>query len=334
MNDHQPDRYSRMEAVLRANPCQFEFFQAVRLIERLLPGRAPVGRFVSPDKEVMRFNAHSAFPFPASQIQHILWDGEIPVLVVNFMGLTGPMGVLPLYYTEMLLDRVRNRDHAIVKFFDIFNHRMISLFYQAWEKYRFTIAYERGERDKFSHHLMDLIGIGTGNLADRLRVHDDSLLYYGGLLALRPRSAAALQRIIEDYFEVQVKIEQFTGQWFRLSPKDLCVFDRASTESEQLGGGAIVGDEIWHQQSGVRLHIGPLGLDQYLDFLPSGSAYDPLQSLANFAGRGELDFEVRLILKKDDVPPCELGGAPRLGWTSWAKTQPLQEHAGDTILTI
>jgi type VI secretion system protein ImpH len=337
MTDNQPnvpDRYTRMEAVLRANPCKFEFFQAVRLIERLLPDRAPVGRFVSPDKEVMRFNAHSSFPFPASQIQHILWDGEVPVLVVNFMGLTGPMGVLPLYYTEMLLDRVRNRDHAIVKFFDMFNHRMISLFYQAWEKYRFTIAYERGERDKFSHHLMDLIGIGTGNLADRLRVHDDSLLYYGGLLALRPRSAAALQRMIEDYFEVQVGIEQFTGQWFRLSPKDLCVFDRASTESEQLGGGAIVGDEIWHQQSGVRLHIGPLGLNQYVDFLPSGSAYEPLQSLAKFAGRGELDFEVRLILKKDDVPTCELGGAQRLGWTSWAKTQPKQEHAGDTILTI
>ena len=32
-------------------------------------------------------------------------------------------------------------------------------FYQAWERYRFAIAYERGERDRFSHHLMDLIGI-------------------------------------------------------------------------------------------------------------------------------------------------------------------------------
>jgi type VI secretion system protein ImpH len=320
--------------VLEKTPQQFEFFQAVRLIERLFPDRAPVGRFVSPDKEVMRFHAHSAFPFPSSQIQQILWDGEVPVLVVNFMGLTGPMGVLPLYYTEMILDRVRNRDFGIVEFFDIFNHRMISLFYQAWEKYRFTIAYERGERDKFSHHLMDLIGIGTPKLENRLHVADDSLLYYAGLLSMHVRSAAALQRIIEDYFEVPVAVEQFTGAWFRLSAKDLCVFDRASTESEQLGGGAVVGDEIWHQQSGVRLHLGPMPLEQYLDFLPSGTAYAPLQSLAKFAGRGELDFEVRLILKKDEVPVCELGGAPRLGWTSWAKTEPKPDHAGDTILTI
>jgi type VI secretion system protein ImpH len=334
LNVEHVGRYARMEAVLRQNPCNFEFFQAVRLIERLFPDRAPVGRFVSPDKEVMRFNAHSAFPFPASQIQEILWDGPTPVLVVNFMGLTGPMGVLPLYYTELLIDRVRNRDRVMVEFFNIFNHRMISLFYQAWEKYRFTIAYERGERDKFSHHLMDLIGIGSMNLENRLRVKDDSLLYYGGLLALRPRSAAALQRIIEDYFAVTVEVEQFTGAWFRLAPKDCCIFDRASTESEQLGGGAIVGDEIWHQQSGVRLHIGPMPLDQYLDFLPSGTAYEPLQSLAKFAGRGELDFEVRLILKKDEVPSCELGGVPRLGWTSWAKTEPKHSDAGDTILTI
>jgi type VI secretion system protein ImpH len=327
-------RYALMEAKLRAAPQRFEFFQAVRLIERLLPDRAPVGRFVSPDKEVMRFTAHNAFPFPASQINQIIWDGDVPVLVVNFMGLTGPMGVLPLYYTELIIDRIRNKDHALERFFDMFNHRMISLFYQAWEKYRFTLAYERGERDKFSHHLMDLIGIGSSKLDNRLKVRDDSLLYYGGLLALRPRSAAALQRIIEDYFEVAVEIEQFTGAWYRLDAKDLCVFDKASTESEQLGGGAIVGDEIWHQQSGVRLHLGPMPLEQYLDFLPSGTAYAPLQSLAKFAGRGELDFEVRLILKQEEVPACELGGAPRLGWTSWAKTQPMQNPAGDTILTI
>jgi type VI secretion system protein ImpH len=181
---------------------------------------------------------------------------------------------------------------------------------------------------------MDLIGIGSSKLDNRLKVRDDSLLYYGGLLALRPRSAAALQRIIEDYFEVAVEIEQFTGAWYRLDAKDLCVFDKASTESEQLGGGAIVGDEIWHQQSGVRLHLGPMPLEQYLDFLPAGTAYAPLQSLAKFAGRGELDFEVRLILKQEDVPACELGGAPRLGWTSWAKTQPMNQPAGDTILTI
>ena len=81
----------------------------------------------------------------------------------------------------------------------------------------------------------------------------------------------------------------------------------SGSASEQLGWGAIVGDEIWNQQSGVRIKMGPLSLTEYLDFLPSGTAHEPLKSLAKFISRGEIDFEVQLILKKDEVPACELG---------------------------
>jgi type VI secretion system protein ImpH len=332
------NRYSAIEAVLRKTPQEFQFFQAVRLLERLYPNRAPVGRFVSPSKEVVRFSAHASFPFPASQIQNIDWaDGSAaPCILINFMGLTGPSGVLPLYYTELIVERLRQKDRAMLNFFDVFNHRMVSLFYQAWEKYRFAIAYERGERDRFSHHLMDLIGIGTKRLENRLAVRDDSLLFYAGLLSMHTRSAAALERILADYFEIPVEVEQFVGAWQGLRESDLCRFDRGLGVSEQLGGGAIVGDEIWNQQAGVRVKLGPLGLTQYLDFLPSGTAYDSVRSLAKFVSRGEIDFEIQLILKKEEVPACELGLedsiAPRLGWTSWAKTKALGQDASDTIL--
>ena len=332
------NRYSAIEAILHKTPQEFQFFQAVRLLERLYPNRAPVGRFVSPSKEVVRFSAHASFPFPASQIQNIDWAdaGSAPCILINFMGLTGPSGVLPLYYTELIVERLRQKDRGLLSFFDIFNHRMVSLFYQAWEKYRFAIAYERGERDRFSHHLMDLIGIGTKRLENRLAVRDDALLFYSGLLSMHTRSAAALERILADYFEIPVEVEQFVGAWQGLRESDLCRFDRGLGVSEQLGGGAIVGDEIWNQQAGVRVKLGPLGLTQYLDFLPSGTAYDSVRSLAKFVSRGEIDFEIQLILKKEEVPACELGledsFAPRLGWTSWAKTKPLGQDANDTIL--
>jgi type VI secretion system protein ImpH len=333
-------RYAAVELLLRDTPQEIEFFQAVRLLERVLPGRVPVGRFVSPGREVVRFSAHSSFPFPASQIQKIEWpapNGAAPRVVINFMGLTGPMGVLPLYYTELIVERLRQKDRTLQDFFDIFNHRIVSLFYQAWEKYRFTIAYERGERDRFSHHLMDLIGTGTKYLEKRLVVIDDTLLFYAGMLSLHARSAAVLQRILWDYFDVPVEVEQFVGAWHRLGEPDLCRFE-ASTESEQLGGGAVVGDEIWNQQSGVRIKLGPLKLSEYLDFLPIGTAYQPLRTLAKFISHGEIDFEVQLILEKDEVPPCELtaedAAAPLLGWTSWAKTQPKVKDASDTILRI
>jgi type VI secretion system protein ImpH len=333
-------RYAAVGALLHETPQEFQIFQAIRLLERLQPDRAPVGRFVSPSKEVVRFAAHCAFPFPASQIQDIEWPGEgggPPKVLINFMGLAGPSGILPLYYTGLIVDRVRQKDAGLRDFLDIFNHRMISLFYQAWEKYRFAVAFERRERDRFSHHLMDLIGMGTKGLNQRLEVRDHSLLFYCGLLSQRPRSAAALQRIIWDYFDVPVEIEQFVGAWHPLEDADLCRFEGESP-SEQLGAGAIVGDEIWNQQSGVRIKLGPMGLAQYLDFLPSGTAHAPLKSLAKFIGRADMDFEVQLVLKKDEVPECELGlgdaPLPRLGWTSWAKTEPRAQDAGDTIFSI
>src|ERR1700722_20591045 len=91
--------YQAVDVLLRRTPQEFEFFQAVRLFERLFPEQSPVGRFVSPSKEVLRFCAHASIPFPASRIQRVDWPtepGVAPRMVINFMGLTGPAGVLPL----------------------------------------------------------------------------------------------------------------------------------------------------------------------------------------------------------------------------------------------
>jgi len=136
-----------------------------------------------------------------------------------------------------VLERLRAKDTTTRAFFDIFNHRMISLFYQAWEKYRFIIAYERGERDRFSHHLLDLIGLGTPGLQDRQAIPDDSLLFYSGLLSLHPRSGTALRQILWDYFEVPVQVEQFIGGWYPLDKPTQCCFDKGTSYSEQVASG-------------------------------------------------------------------------------------------------
>lgn len=61
------------------------------------------------------------------------------VMTINFMGLTGPSGALPTRYTEMLLERrLQHRDQTAHHFFDLLNHRLITLFYQAWRKHQAT----------------------------------------------------------------------------------------------------------------------------------------------------------------------------------------------------
>jgi type VI secretion system protein ImpH len=90
-------------------------------------------------------------------------------------------------------------------FLDLFNHRLISLFYRAWEKYRFPIDYEQALAkqkgyDRFSLHLFDLVGLGIEGLRERLEVEDEALLFYAGLLAQHPHSASALEGLRQDYF--------------------------------------------------------------------------------------------------------------------------------------
>ena len=324
---------------LRREPFSFNFFQAVRLLERFFPERTSVGQFAHPNTEVARFAAHPSLAFPASQIQAMDWPDDNPVqMTVNFMGLTGPEGVLPNVYTTLLIERMRANDFSPRDFLDVFNHRIISLFYRAWRKYRFDVACEEGERDLFSRHLLSLLGLGTEGLRDRQAVSDDTLIYYAGLLAQRPRSAQALQQILADFFNVPVQIEQFAGGWYRLDPQTQCRLSEGNSESEELGFGAVVGDEVWNQQSKVRVVLGPLTLERYTEFLPGGRSWEPLQAWVRFFSNDEWDFEVKLILEREQVPACTLGAegasGPQLGWVSWVKSVPFSRDPDDTVLAL
>lgn len=321
------------------HPYHYRFFQMVRLLERLLPDREPVGQNARPGNEIARFSAHSSLAFPASEIQDLILPEDRPArMSVNFMGLTGPIGVLPHWYTLLVSERLQAGDKSIRDFLDIFNHRFISLFYRAWEKYRPGIAYERGQRDPFSDALLDLVGMGTSGLKIPEVLSKDAFLYFSGLLAQRPRSALALQLVLEEYFEVPVEIEQFLGSMFDLDAATICCPADRETQSEQLGLGAVVGDEVWDPHARIRVKLGPLTLEQYRDFLPGHSAYRALDAWTRFFANDEIDFEVQLILKQEDVPACTLGAAerdsPLLGWVSWLSSKPLNRNPADTILQL
>jgi type VI secretion system protein ImpH len=58
---------------LREHPGWFQFFQAVRLMHRMLPDREPVGRFALPGREVLRFSANNLLAFPPARFRP--WTG-------------------------------------------------------------------------------------------------------------------------------------------------------------------------------------------------------------------------------------------------------------------
>src|SRR5215471_6879073 len=268
---------------------EYEFFQAVRLLERLFPDRKQVGTTAKPEEEFTRFVTYAnggdfaqsqlAMAFPASPIHDIKHCENSPDparMVIAFLGLTGRHGVLPLCYTEQLLESKAAKDNSLAAFFDLFNHRLVSLFYRAWQKYRLPILYEiaalrKEQPDAVTHYLFDLIGMGTPGLQDRLGIPDESLLLYAGLIAQRPHSASALRGVLRDYFGLPVEIDQCVGDWYELDEADRSYLS-LELERNQLGEGAFLGDQVWNQQGRFRIRVGPLSLDRFLDFLPDGRA--------------------------------------------------------------
>jgi type VI secretion protein, VC_A0111 family len=323
---------------LREETHRFEFFQAVRILEKIFPDRAPVGRDALPSKEVVRFRSRPSLDFPASQIHELRetgtdqQDSAALEMFINFMGMTGPQGVLPNHYTELLVERVRYRDTSLWAFLDIFTHRAVSLFFRAWEKYRFPIQYERGN-DLFTESLFDIAGLGTKGLRGRLNLEDESLLPYGGLIAQKPHSASAVKNMISDYFGVPAEIKQFSGQWLDLDKESIT---RLGTANSALGVSTVVGTRVWDDQSKFRVKLGPLSFREFQAFLPNGTAYKPVKSIIRFMVGQELDFDIQLKLKAKEVPSTILTTRakrrPMLGWTSFLKTKPFKQDDEQVVL--
>jgi type VI secretion system protein ImpH len=332
-----PQQLGPLYDALQDNAAAFDFFQAVRTLERLHPNREGPGHFVDPDREVVRFSVNPSIAFPPTEIHALQLAQDGPArLSVNFFGLTGPQAVLPYEYSLLVSERLRARDAALSEFLDLFHHRLISLFYRAWERNRFTVRYEKRE-DPLLDHLLDLVGLGLD--VERRRVAArETLPSYAGLLGPQPRSALALQQLLEDMFDVPVEVEQFVGGWYRLASTDQCALGEEDDASGQLGLGAVAGDEVWDQQARVRLRVGPMNAERYTDFLPTGSAHALLRWVVRNFSRDAFDFELQLVLDRADVPGCVLGedeAEPQpLGWSTWLRTATFARDPDDTIVRL
>lgn len=339
---------------LRDEPHRFEFFQAVRLL--LTHYRKQDGTSGDLDilGQVIRFRNSISLGFPPSEIENLEFDmpqgddaqaaevidpDQASVLEKNgvqswrsigkvtltpaFLGLTGPMGVMPRHYTHYVAEReIHHRDTATRAFLDIFASRAVALFYQTWLKYRLHLQYEADRKNHFLPLILSLAGLGLPGLQQRLHdgnsgIADESLAYYSGALRERPQSVQALAGVVADYFQVECRAEQFVGQWLQLPASEMTSLGGTHCE---LGVSTYCGSRVWDRTTRVRLSIGPLRKKQLDDFLPGRDAAVCLVRLFGLMLGPAHDCEVRLILDKRDLVQASLGsceGSTRLGWNGW-----------------
>ncbi len=321
---------------------RFEFFQAVRLLQGLAGERAPVGEDADPRREAVRFRSDVSPAFAASDILGLRPgpDDDSPIeMHVNFFGVATPgsYGSLPTCYTELVRSRERAGDTALRDFLDLFNHRLLSLFYRAWEKHRFDVAWERSDPERgglFERALLSLMGLGTGGLEGRLPFPDTAALRWAGILGRRPVAADGLASVVRDYFDVPVEVEEFVPGWYPLDEDERI---RLGGRSLALGLDTFLGQSVEVAQFKFRLRLGPLDRATYREFLPGAAAFRGLRELVRFAVGPEFDFEIQLILQGREAPELRLGGesegAVRLGWDTWLASRPLERDPSDVVVS-
>lgn len=337
---------------LATAPHLFDFFQAVRLLHRWARDdaggtpRRPVGEDFPPAEEVVRFRVLPTLRFPAGEVHEFgEQTGVPPEMTVTFLGLVGPGGVLPRHYTQLIIERVRRRDYSLRDFLDLFHHRAISLFYRAWEKYRFPIGIERASEDaqldSFTRCLLCLTGLGTQGLRGRQLVPDEVLLFYGGHFAHYPRNAIGLERVIGDYFGLPVEVRQFEGRWLHLEAKDqtrLPAGNVLGRRYHRLGDEALVGDRVWSVEHRFRVRVGPLTYAMFRRLTPAGDLLRPMcQLIRSYAGP-DFEFDVQLVLEASETPPCRIGlagdHAARLGWDAWSRNRAYVVAVDDAVFEV
>lgn len=309
---------------LLAEPYRYQFVQAMRILLCWL--RQQNVSHAQAFGQVLRFKSSLSLSFPASEIEQLsLDDNEQLTLIPTFMRFLGIGGTLPLHHSERIAGhRLSRKDAGVPAFLDIFSHRMLTLYYQAWEKYRLESTLQTQATDAQLPLLMALAGVQRTALpsnGDTDAVTQDVAAWYAGLLRCRPVSTQAIGPVLAEYCAVPVTLQQFVGGW------DYLEKDRRSllgSVNFTLARGATLGLRLWRQDMRVCLHIGPLDAAGLQRFLPRSTGAAALAKMLALFGVPDLQYEVRLILSPPCITPLLLSSNPserrRLGWTTFLQT--------------
>ncbi|CAN5807051.1 type VI secretion system baseplate subunit TssG [soil metagenome] len=342
---------------LAADPYEFDFFQAVRRLQCARADLPEVGLSKKPADDPIRFSQEPSTSFATSTLGGLKRGPSDPAprLMVNFMGMLGPSGPMPLHISDFARQRERNfKDPTLARFLDIFNHRMVSLLFRAWALNQPGVLYERtpkGSYDPYSMQVAAMIGLGQPSLRDRDALPDEAKLFFAGRLASQSPNPEGLLAIVRDYFKVPAQMDEFVGRWADLPAGYRCRLG-ADPACSTLGGAAgmlALGARYWDRQGQFRIRLGPMTLQDYQRLLPrhrarlaGGRSFRRLEAwVLNYLGF-ELSWEVQLALKGSEVPRLRLGGKPsadpaletgcRLGWTTWLAGKAAPQDRDDLVV--
>lgn len=319
-------------ARLLEEPKGFSFYGAVHLLEASEEGAVPVGYLGPPAKECVRLRPSVSMAFPEADLEGaelVDRDGKgFTRLTTTFLGLCGVTSPVPLFYPEEILQDVLDAPEGVEPatraFLDIVHHRLLSLLYRCWKKYRYLYQRDPQGRDPVTGHLFCLVGLDPAagkEGADTGRYL--RLLPLAGLITQQPKSAAGLEAFLRGLLPtIPLSVDQCTPCWMEIPGEQR---SRLGTCMARLGVETVAGKRVLGAETHFTLRLGPLEQEEFQDLLPGGRGFRTVVELGRFFVGPSLEFSLELVLKKERARPLALGrpgAGGRLGWDAWLLSGP------------
>ena len=317
----------------------FEFHQAIKILEMMYPDALPLGHGVSPAQEAISLKSRVLFSYPPSDIYEISQGYSNDntsissvIMKVNFLGIAGANGPLPLPYSERIFERFKASDPVATDFLDIFNHRLLSILHRIRRKHWVGLDSRYADKTHFAQVVYSFIGLGTKHLQNRMPFRNRNLLFYAGLFWQQPKSHEGLRIILSHYFNFPVNVVPFKGEWEKIETSQVSRIG-SKGQFNCLGQDAMLGERTWNATQKMMICIGPLTRGQFHSFLPKEkNNYQKFCELVQFYLGIQQKFEINLIVRAPDVESTHLASHTYLGWTSWLKSHRFREDDPQVIL--
>lgn len=295
---------------------KLSFLGLLRHLSARHPDLPPIGQATRPLDEAFRAGQQAALTFAPREIAQVqALSGRLKVQLYG-LGMLGPNGALPIHLTEIVRERTEaHRDSTTADFLDLFHHRAFTQFYYAWSRSQAAAGLDRPDDEIFSRYIGWLAGYDNEEIADSpLPPH--ARLAASAHQVREARNPDGIAATLSHFFGVPVRLDEYVLHWVAIDPAEHCRLGHPGASSI-IGQGAMLGEKVADRQQKFRLTIGPLGLQQYLNFTPNGRDLPTLiEWVRSFVGH-EYVWEVELQVLPDSAPPAVLGSPERLGWSTW-----------------
>lgn len=268
--------------LIEAEGSRFGFFQAVDLLHRLIPNTVSVGELGPPGKEPVRFHHDPNLSFHASDVSSIAVKREgdeiRATMTTTFLGLTGTSSPMATIFAEDVLRAEAEEESSLRAFYDLFHHRLISLFFRTWKKYRFTVGFKADGTDVFSRRMLSFVGVDMGGATHQHGLGPLELLGMAPLLATRTRSPRMMNIILARALPegVGFVLEPFVARRVTIESGDRVILGR---QRHQIAVTFLIGKSVVDRSGRCRLTIGPVDLETYESLMPGGARFQPLRDI-------------------------------------------------------